>query len=587
MYTTITNVQILISLMKKFNIKNIVLSAGTRHAPIARSVENDHFFKTYSVVDERSAAYFALGIAKQTGEPVAIACTSSTATCNYLPAIAEAYYQKIPLLVLTGDRDPYLLNQLEDQMIDQPGMYEHFVKKTVDLPTVRLRNRNDFWYCERLINEALIELRDKEQGPVHINIRVANSVAEMIDDTANGLPETKKITKLSYYTDNSEWKNAIEELKSAKRILIVCGMNNSVTNRALEYMKKFFEKYNCVFSIEHMSNIKFDGTLLTFMAAQTLTGAGFSEKLLPDIVISFGGNFISAIKGHLRANERKFKHWLINQSGETIDVFKSLTKIFECSPEYFFQYFVENENENIKNDKKYYQLWVDQMNKVKYIADLEFSNMYAIEGLAKKIPDYSILHLGILNSTRIMQHYELPQHVKVYSNIGTDGIDGSMSTFLGQANVIKEKAFLLFGDLSFFYDMNSISIRHINNNVRILMVNNGGGGEFHFTMGKEKFPKLDEHIAAGHQLIAKEWVESRNFEYLSARTKEEFDKNIIKFTNEDSDKPMFFEVFTDRDKDGKILRDFYAMNLISTKSDMKSRSKQTIKKVIKKVINKF
>lgn len=584
MYTKMINVQILISLMKKHNIKNIVLSAGTRHAPVARCVENDPFFKTYSIVDERSAGYFALGIARQTGEPVAIACTSSTATCNYLPAIAEAYHQNIPLLVLTGDRDPYLLGQLEDQMIDQPGMYEHFVKKTVDLPIVRYRSKYDFWYCERLVNEALLELTHHGKGPVHINFRVTGTVPEMIDDTIDELPQTKLIERISYNTKQEKWQECISELKSAKRILVICGMNNNVADIELEYMKKFFEKYNCVFSIEHMSNIKFDGALLTFMAAQTLSEAGFAETLMPDIVISLGGNFISALKGQLRANQRKFKHWSITETGEIVDCFYSLNKTFECSIEYFFKYFVENVQEDIKNNREYYTLWKEQIQKVKYIQNLEFTNMYAIENLSKKIPDNSILHLGILNSTRIMQHYELPEHIKVYSNIGTDGIDGSMSTFLGQAFSTDEQAFLVFGDLSFFYDMNSIGIRHIKNNVRIMMVNNGGGGEFHFTMGKERFAKLDEHIAASHNASAKEWVESRGFKYLSAKNKEEFNKNLEKFVNEDSDKPMFFEVFTDRDKDGKTLRELYSINKINTKSDVKAKGKQTIKRVIKKLI---
>lgn len=586
MYTQITNVQILISLMKKFHIKNIVLSAGTRHAPIARSVENDSFFNTYSIVDERSAAYFALGIARQTGEPVAIACTSSTATCNYLPAIAEAYYQNIPLLILTGDRDPYLLNQLEDQMIDQPGMYEHFVKKTVDLPSVRLKNKNDFWYCERLVNEALLALTHNGKGPVHINFRVANSVVEIIDDTATQLPQTKKIDILDYGTDTKQWKDCVEELKQAKRILVVCGMNNQVNKNELNYMEQFFEKYNCVFSVEHMSNIKFNGALLTFMAAQTLSAVGFAETLMPDIVISLGGNFISAIKSQLRANAKKFKHWSIVENGEIVDAFKSLTKVFACSLEYFFQYFVENAESTSTNDKNYYELWKKQKEKVKYIDNLEFSNMYAIQELSKKIPDYSILHLGILNSTRIMQHYDLPEHIKVYSNIGTDGIDGSMSTFFGQAYSIKEKAFLVLGDLSFFYDMNSIGIRHIKNNVRIMMINNGGGGEFHFTMGRKKFPKLDEHIAAGHNASAKEWVEARNFTYLSATNKEEFQNNIEKFINEEGDKPVFFEVFTNIDKDGEILREFYNINKINTKNDIKAKGKQVIKKTIKNIIKK-
>jgi 2-succinyl-5-enolpyruvyl-6-hydroxy-3-cyclohexene-1-carboxylate synthase len=170
MYTVIKNLQILMALLKKHNISHLVISLGARMKDFAFSVENDPYFTCYSVVDERSAAYFAMGIAQELGRPVGIVCTSSTTTCNYLPGITESFYQGVPLVVMTGDRDPYYLGQMEYQMIRQVNMYDRVVKKSVNLPVVN--NDEDFWYCERLINEALLELNHRGCGPVHINVPI-------------------------------------------------------------------------------------------------------------------------------------------------------------------------------------------------------------------------------------------------------------------------------------------------------------------------------------------------------------------------------------------------------------------------------
>ena len=216
MYSKIKNVQIIVSLLKQHNIKHIVLSAGTRHVPIAHSVENDDFFVTYSVVDERSAGYYALGLSKQLGEPVALACTSSTATCNYTPAIAEAYYQKVPLLFLTGDRDPYCLDQLEDQMINQVDMYRNFCKKCVSLPVVE--TEKDVWYCQRLVNEAILELNHHGCGPVQINFPINQSINDIADASVPELPLYNKIERFELTTPEEKWAAKVDELKKKSRI---------------------------------------------------------------------------------------------------------------------------------------------------------------------------------------------------------------------------------------------------------------------------------------------------------------------------------------------------------------------------------
>ena len=291
MYTKIKNVQIIVSLLKQHNIRHLVLSAGTRHVPLAHSVENDDFFKCYSVVDERSAGYFALGLSKELGEPVAIACTSSTATCNYTPAVAEAFYQKVPLLILTGDRDPYSLNQLEDQMIDQKDMYRNFCKKCVSLPVVK--DERDEWYCQRLVNEALLELDHHGKGPVQINFPIVQSIEEIANAGAPELPMYNKIERCEIGKKPQLWEKMTQKLRNAKRIMVLLGAATPASKELCKAMDDFAERYNCVIATEPLSNLHCKNALNCYLMAESITVATLS-KYAPDLVIFFGGN-----SGHL------------------------------------------------------------------------------------------------------------------------------------------------------------------------------------------------------------------------------------------------------------------------------------------------
>ena len=218
MYTELKPYQMIIGMLKKYNIRHCVLSAGSRNVPFVHSIEEDPFFKCYSVVDERSAGYFALGLAQELNEPVVISCTSSTATCNYWPPIAEAYYQNVPIIVLTSDRNPSMLGQWEDQMINQVGMYDRHVRKSVNLPIIN--DEDDIYYCERLINEAFLELNHNGSGPVHINIPMK---AYNNSFNVKELPEVKKIDRVVIEDNESIWNTKIQKLKNAKKIMVICG----------------------------------------------------------------------------------------------------------------------------------------------------------------------------------------------------------------------------------------------------------------------------------------------------------------------------------------------------------------------------
>ena len=583
MYTEVKSYQYIIALLKKYGIKNCVLSAGSRNLPFVHSVEQDDFFHCYSVVDERSAGYFALGLAQETNEPVVISCTSSTATCNYWPPVAEAFYQGVPIIVLTSDRDPEMLGQWEDQMIDQVGMYDRHVKKSVNLPIIN--NKNDEIYCQRLLNEAFLELNHNgATGPIHINVPT-NTYNRTFN--ANELPNVKKIDRIGMNDNNFSEK--LNKLKDAKKILVICGQKSYVSESLKEGVKNFFEKYNSTIAVDYMSNIDFEeGINTTACMDSNFVDPDSIKKLLPDIVISFGGQIFSSIKGQLKNNCGKFEHWLISEDGHIIDAFKSITTVFECTPDFFFEKC--NEVENIKNDKVYYGEFKKFSESVKF-PEIEYSHIYAIKNVVEKIPENSIVHLSINDSIRITNYFKMNKGIKTYANIGTHGIDGCLSTFLGQASASPEKeAYLIIGDLAFFYDMNAMRINCIPKNVHILLVNNCGGSEFYYNRIWQD-EKSDLHTSARHNTKAEGWVKSNNFTYISADNQKAYDENIEKFINNDSDKPVLFEVFTEMRSDAeKLHRILKYSRPKSLKSEILRGSKEFVKKKFgqeraKKIIN--
>ena len=577
MYTELKSYQIVIALLKKYNIRHLVLSAGARNVPFVHSVEEDPFFTCYSVVDERSAGYFALGLAQQQNRPVLISCTSSTAACNYWPPVAEAYYQNVPLIILTSDRNPAMLGQREDQMIDQVGMYDRHVRKSVNLPIVK--DEDDFIFCQRLVNEALLELNHNGSGPVHINVPTkwySTSFPE------HNLPTTTKLEYISYESQKSVWENKAKVLEKAKKILVVCGQESYVPEELKASLCSFFKAYNCALSVEYMSNVSIEGTINTFvcMDPKYINMKTFMEYT-PDIVISYGGNVMGGIKEMLRQTAGKYEHWLISENGEVCDLFKSITTMFECSPQYFFNKICSVKNTNSCNDKKYYSALKNYANSIQY-PDFPYSNVYAVKGVVENIPENSIVHMSINNAIRTTNFFKLNPNVRAYANIGTYGIDGCLSTFLGQASCIDNNAYLIIGDLAFFYDMNALRIKHKKSNIRILLINNHGGGEFYYN-GTWRNSSSDLHTSARHETEARGWAESCGFEYLCSHDKASYEEAVKRFMVEKSDKPILFEVFTEMSSDCQTMFDFYDY---SRPKDATSELKRKGKEIVKSTIGK-
>lgn len=589
MYSSLKNIQILVALLKKYDVKNIVISAGTRHTPFVYSVEHDDYFNTYSIVDERSAGFFAIGLIEELHEPVAVVCTSGTAAANYVSAANEAFYQQLPLLLLTADRNHYYMFQQEEQMIPQEELYSQVCKNVVTLGHVR--DEKDFWYYSRICNEALLDLMQGEKGPVHINFIVENDYPipqGIVKFEEKELPVIKKINRLMLEDDISVWKKWAKKLKNSK-ILIIYGQYRPLNEEEQSTVEKFCEKYDVVISNDIISNIHTEYCIPTFAICRTLNSKQI-EELCPDIVITMNANTISEIKSCLMPLKSKFEHWHVSAKGKVSDPFKVLSDVIACSPMTFFKRFAEVEESVSKHE--YYEKWDAVYRSIGKNGSLneeliQYSSMYAVQQYIKNIPGNSLLHIANSNSIRLSAYFDVDPTVTVYDNRGTHGIDGSMSAFIGQARVSNRLSFLVIGDLSFFYDMNALWNQYVGNNIRILVCNNSGGAIFHTYPNTTNVPTLDNHIAAAHKTSVEAWVVSRGFEYLSARNKEELDNELPRLMDTSSDHPILLEVFTDMEIDAKCIKDIlkpYKAEEISIRQQIGKRMPVGMKKTIKKII---
>ena len=583
MYSNIPGVQILVSLLKQYNIKHIVASPGSKNAALVHSLENDDFFKLYSFVDERSAAYFALGLSEKLDVPVCISCTSATATCNYMPAIQEAYERNIQLIALTADRNPRVKFNMDDQNINQVNMYDGFVNYAIDVPNIK--NSEQQWYFNRCVNEALLNLNNGKKGPIQINFEMDYSLEEL---STFPCKEIKKYRKIDKYDDNINWKKIADEIKD-KKVLVFCASNFYSDSLLKKQILKFKELSNAVVIGDYYSNM-IDNNIINASIISNFYGNKNVENLKPDIIILIGDVIYMPLKVNSKLFVTGVETWQISEDLKLNDGLKKKKKIFKINELTFF----ENINKNMERTNKnsnYFSNWKNMIDLVKF-PNLEFTHMNAIRKLIISLPDNVLIHTSVLDAIRITNYFELPKGVKCFGNIGADGIDGALSTFLGQASKYKnELAFLIIGDLSLMYDMNALFM-DIPNNVRIMVINNYAGSEFHRNFGTERIPTLNEYIAAGHMTLMKDVTSISKIKYLCATNEEELDKNIEIFVKK-TENPILLEVITDAEKDAKKLTEFWNLNRLNfytnktkmieiLKRILSPKMKDFIKSIIKK-----
>ena len=576
MYSSKRNVLQLLSLLKAHNISHFVVSPGSRHIPIVISMESDPFFKLYSVVDERSASFFAVGLMQRFKEPVGIICTSGTASANYCSAINECLYQELPLLVLTADREECLRDQHEDQMIRQSTMFKPVAKFVANLPMVK--SDNDVWYNNRLINEALLELTHRGCGPVQVNIPIPDHLDNF--DTPE-LPKERKIVRNNLADTN--WDDVAQKLRN-KRVMIICGEGFTLTKEQSEILDNFCNTFDVAVLSDKMSNCHVQNSIENAFAVLRAVNEIDVNNLVPEIVISIRSNYSfnpESKSFFKRATDCRIENWYVHPSGKVVDPFHKLTNIFEMDEFTFCKYATEA-NTSIIAEQYYAETWKvmsDSIDEPK----VEYGHINAVGKFIEKIPNGSILHLANSNSVRIAQLYDINHSVEIHCNRGTDGIDGSMSAAVGYACETDRLNFLMIGDLSFFYDMNALWNRHLSKNMRIFLDNNGGGAIMHMPDRPEfAMNCLPNFISAKHNASAKAWAEDRGFKYVCAHNSDEIDKGVKILTNPNIEGPVLLEVFSDLFEDTAIFKGYYAT---ISREKLDKRLSKVSKEIARKILH--
>ena len=531
-------IRILATLLRDYGIKHVVLSPGGRDVPLVRMFENNSDkFILHRVTDERSAAFYGMGLAAQLKKPVACVCTSGTAVSNYMPAVTESYYTGIPMIMITADRYEVYHEHGEDQTIPQSHIFDEVTKKSVTIPE---GDGERFEYqTRRDISECILEATHNGFGPVHINIAIGNirAGADLPKKYWSLLPKINPHVLRVGLNDNVDiFKKWVTSLKKSKRILIVYGQNPPLTEEQHKNVELFASKFNCVITTDHISNYSGKYSIKTHRLLQGIDQEVFNKNLSPDILITVGGKRLmnDPLTAKIRGGLKNIRHWSVVPDGKIKDFYFRLTSVLEMSQDTFFEKFTELAGD-IKNDEEYFSAWKNMSEKYSAPEITKFNANYIQSKFLPAIPKGSFLHLGVGQSFYDCRKYDIDPSVEVFCNMGTNGIDGCTSTFMGQSLIEKDRlCFLLVGDLSFFYDMNSLWNKPLHGNMRILMVNNNGSGLL-------RGHKL-KGITSKHDTSAKGWVESTGFKYMSASNMDEFQKLLPEFLDEKSDAPLFFEV---------------------------------------------
>lgn len=541
-YTNDRATQIVLSLLKAHGIKRVVASPGTTNIALVGSMQIDPWFEMYSSVDERSAAYLACGMALESGEPVVLTCTGATASRNYFPGLTEAYYRKLPILAITGSHGDELVGHLHAQVIDRQIQPRDTVKMSVSID--KILDEKDEWSTIVKVNAAILELRHKGGGPVHINLRQATDSGF---DT-NELPLVRKIKRISI-SDNLP-------IITAKSIAIFIGAHKPFTDEETNAIDYFCEHYNASVFCDHTSGFKGKYKVQYALPA---CQSNVRKLLNVDLLIHLGEvscDYYTIRK--VRGNET----WRVSEDGSIRDLYRNLFIVFEMREIDFFNKYntVASETINLQLFKQaslQYQVVFERM------PELPLGNIWCAMQMYNRLPINSSIHFSILNTIRSWNFFNLDNSIQTNCNVGGFGIDGPLSTVIGASIINPNKMhFIIVGDLAFFYDINSLGNRHIHENVRILLINNGIGTEFkNYDHPASKWgDSADLFMAAGGHFgrkskdLVKCYANNLGFKYLSADSKESFLDNLSTFFSEEEDEsPIIFEVFCESEDESNAI----------------------------------
>ncbi|WP_298778251.1 2-succinyl-5-enolpyruvyl-6-hydroxy-3-cyclohexene-1-carboxylic-acid synthase [uncultured Polaribacter sp.] len=540
--------QLVISACHQFFIDTVVISPGSRNAPLTIGFSNHPEIKTLSIVDERSAAFFALGIAQQTQKPVAVLCTSGSALLNYYPAIAEAFYSNIPLVIISADRPKHLIDIGDGQTIRQENVFENHILFSANLvENEKFKTRNS-----QLIGEAL-QLATSKKGPVHINVPFDEPLYKTVDELQEFHFPNISMSSLDNFHINYDELSKIWSVAEKKMILVGVNYPDEELHNLIDL---YAEDDSVLILTETTSNLHHKKAINSIdQLIFSLNETQFKD-LQPDVLITFGGMIVSKkIKQFLRAYQPKH-HWNIDEKKAT-NTFFCLSEFIQTKPVDFFLKF----NKIItKKESTYQSKWLQVRDKKRtkhkeYLSKLEHSDFKVFEQVLESIPNYCQLQISNSSIIRYAQLFSIKDSLRVFCNRGTSGIDGSTSTAIGAAFATKNQTVFITGDLSFFYDSNALWNKNIPNNFRIILINNSGGGIFKIIPGPSSTNAL-KYFETPHCLTAEYLCKMHSFEYQKAFSTETVNDQLSAFF-EVSEKPKMLEIFTPSEENYLLLKDYF------------------------------
>ena len=529
-------------------LEHVVISPGSRNAPLTIGFYNHPNIKTYSIVDERCAAFFALGLAQQLQKPVAVVCTSGSALLNYYPAVSEAFYSDIPLVVISADRPKHLIDIGDGQTVRQENVFENHCLFSANLIV------NDGSKDENLnLLDYALRVATYENGPVHINVPFDEPLYDVVDEILKLEPANTEIGEEPIALEELEQYASIWNSSTKKMVLIGANYPDELLQVQLN---KIIEDDSVIVVTETTSNVYNKQFINSIDKVIFPLDAIDFEALQPEILLTLGGMIVSKkIKQYLRKHQPKH-HWHVD-SKKAFDTYFCLDKHFDISSQLFFSqfFFLTSAIES-----EYQSSWL----KIKehrgtqhatYLESCPYSDLKVFESVLESIPNNTHLQLGNSSIIRYTQLFDMNTSLDIFCNRGTSGIDGSTSTAIGAAHVNKNQTLFITGDISFFYDSNALWNKHIKNDFRIILINNNGGGIFKVIPGPKATNALS-YFETPHGLTAMQLCEMYKIEYSTANNLNELNVSLPDFYTE-SEHPKLLEVFTPSQENDTVLKEYF------------------------------
>lgn len=551
----------LVSLLQAHGVRDVVLCPGSRNAPLVYALSHHLAGVTcHSIIDERSAGFYALGLALATHRAVVVCCTSGTAVANLHPAVAEAYYQGVPLVVLSADRPERWIGQWAGQTLPQPGLFGSLVRKAVHLPEPHTEEER--WYCNRLINEALLAALAPLPGPVQINVPISDPGVSLLPPTPVthapkqpiGMQPGRCIQQLYPCRIDAQTIEPLQHrLATFERKMILVGQESwsAATSTGETFPQSLREQFLCIG--ESLSNSPVSICSLDALLASL--SEGDRRALQPDLLITLGGHIVSnKMKQYLRSYPPR-ETWHLSPDPTVVDLFCSLTEQIIAPVEPFLEALAQGLEGHASSP--YARHWRERIDRLPSPTP-RYSSLAVVGSLLSHLPEEPcVLHLANSSSVRYAELFRKPRRLLTLCNRGTSGIEGSLSTALGFARQrAEERHFIVIGDLSFFYDLNALGLPVVGSNVRVLLLNNQRGSIFQSLPTLEMDRLSQRYITAEHQLRAQGWAESCGWEYLSVHEASKLEETMAYLVGP-ADRPRLLEAFVSSEDEIAELQTYF------------------------------